>query len=106
MIAHHWNGITVTRSSDQVSCELPGESTILHLPSGTYYGLGDVGQRVWTLLETPRQGAELTTCIAMEYAVEPSHCELDIHELLEDLLAHHLIMITDRPAATTAIPPA
>lgn len=37
----------------QVSCDLGGEAAILHLTTGTYYGLDPVGARIWTLLEQP-----------------------------------------------------
>jgi hypothetical protein len=83
---------------DQVSSNLGDEAVILHLGSGTYYGLDPVGARIWNLLmERPRSVYEIRDVIVDEYDVEPGHCERDLRLLLEDLAQHGLIRATDAP---------
>ena len=41
----------VVVTKDQVSADLSGEAAILNLKSGIYYGLDNVGARIWTLVQ-------------------------------------------------------
>ena len=44
----------VVAAKDQMSSELAGEAVILDMESGTYFGLNEVGARVWSLIQEPR----------------------------------------------------
>ena len=85
----------VVVSQDQVSCDLSGESAILNLKAGIYYGLNDVGTRIWKLIQEPRRVGELRDAILEEYEVEPDRCEADIMTLLQNLLDNGLIEVRD-----------
>jgi hypothetical protein len=84
-------------SQDQVSCDLSGESAILNLKAGVYYGLNEVGTRVWKLLQEPKKVSELRDAILKEYEVERHRCEADIMGLLQDLLENGLIEVRNEP---------
>jgi len=81
----------VVVSQDQVSCDLSGESAILNLKAGVYYGLNEVGTRIWKLIQEPRRVGELRDAILEDYEVESDRCETDIMTLLQDLLDNGLI---------------
>jgi Coenzyme PQQ synthesis protein D (PqqD) len=81
----------VVASADQVSSDLAGESVILSLKSGTYYGLNPVGSSVWMLIQEPKTIAEICEAILEEYEVDAQTCEADIQALLADLLNAQLI---------------
>jgi hypothetical protein len=87
----------VVVSQDQVSCDLSGESAILNLKVGVYYGLNEVGTRVWKLIQEPKRVSELREAILEEYEVEPHRCEADIMALLQDLLKNGLIEVRNEP---------
>ncbi len=80
-------------SNEQVSCELSGEAVILHLGSGIYYGLDDVGARIWALLEEPRSLASLLDAMAAEYEVEPAVCEREVIAFLKQMADVGLVEI-------------
>ena len=82
---------TVVVSQDQVSCELGGEAAILNLKAGVYYGLNEVGARIWKLIHEPKRVSEIRDTILEEYQVEPDQCEVDVMVLLQDLLDNGLI---------------
>ncbi len=88
---------TIVVSQDQVSCDLSGESAILNLKAGVYYGLNEVGTRVWKLIQEPKRVSELRDAILEEYEVEPHRCEADIMVLLQDLLQNGLIEVRNEP---------
>ena len=87
-----WNAnssIVVTR--DQVSCDIGGETAILSLSSGIYYGLDSIGSRIWDLIQKPRTVVELETILAEEYDVEADRVASDLRELCEKLASARLI---------------
>lgn len=88
----------MARSGDQVSCDLEGETAILQLSSGVYYGLDAIGTRIWTLLDRPSTLCDLVDRIVAEYDVHPTRCESDLIALLDALDAHGLLAITSARA--------
>lgn len=87
----------VKQSQQQTSAGMPGEAVILNPVTGTYFGLDEVGARVWELIETPRSVAELCAAIGDEYDVEAKQCMHDLHSLLRELLEAGLVEIEDGP---------
>lgn len=85
---------TVRASTDQISCDLAGESVVLSLKNSLYYALDPVGTRIWELLQEPRTVASIRDAILEEYDVEAGRCESDLVKLLADLDAQGLIEVT------------
>ena len=89
----------VAAVKERVSCDLAGEAAILHLGSGTYYGLDRVGARIWDLVQQPTRVDHLRDTLLEEYEVEPERLERDLLALLRDLAAEGLVEVRDEPAA-------
>ena len=68
------------------------ELVILHLESGTYFGLDPVGARIWELIGEDKTLAEIYEVLLKEYDVPREDIERDTINLLEDLLAQDLII--------------
>ena len=83
----------VVASKDQLSSSIGGETVILGLKAGHYYGVGDVGARVWQLIQEPRRVAELRDAIVAEYEVAPAVCEADLLKLLDRMAEARLIEV-------------
>jgi hypothetical protein len=83
---------TVLTTVDAVATAEVGEETVLlHLERSVYYGLNEVGSRVWTLLEEPTPFEELCEKMVEEYDVDSATCRDDLRTLLNDLYEHDLI---------------
>ncbi|WP_216909550.1 PqqD family protein [Synechococcus sp. CCY 0621] len=67
------------------------ETVILHLATGTYYGLDPVGARMWELMASNQSLAEIRDQMLQEYAVEADQLERDLLKLCQDLLAQGLV---------------
>lgn len=76
---------------DQVSCDVAGETAILSLRTGVYYGLNAVGTRVWNLIQEPTEVKVVLAALLDEFEVEPARCESDLIKVLGDLASHGLI---------------
>ena len=85
----------VVAAKDQVSSDLAGETVLLSMQSAMYYGLDEVGSRIWELVREPIRVSDIRDSITREYEVEPERCEADVLEFLRELADKGLIEVTD-----------
>ena len=90
---------TVVASDGQVSSDFGEEVAILDFKAGVYYGLDDVGARVWQLVQEPKKVREIRNALLEEYEVEPVRCERDLIALLRNLAGEELIEISNEAPA-------
>ncbi|MCM1981264.1 PqqD family protein [Lyngbya confervoides] len=83
----------VVAAPNQVSSELAGESVILNLQTGLYYGLNEVGAYIWQAIQSPKTIAEICQAVMQEYDISTADCEADVQDLLKDLLAAKLVEV-------------
>ncbi len=86
---------TISPAQDQIASELGGEAIILNLTSGIYYGLNEVGARIWELIQQPCSFDDIYQKLVAEYDVEPDICKQDLTRILEDMKAACLIEVSD-----------
>lgn len=84
---------TVSATADQVSSTLEDEEVILHLASGTYYGLNAVGQRVWTLIQSPQSVRTVCDRLHAEFEVSREQLETDVLALLREMQDEDLVRV-------------
>jgi Coenzyme PQQ synthesis protein D (PqqD) len=84
----------IALSKDQASCDLAGETAIVNLMNGVYYGLDPMGTHIWKLLREPLTFAALCDSLIHDYDVEASRLESDMREFLNDLADQGLVDIT------------
>jgi len=75
------------RSDEVLFQNLDGEAVLLDLSSETYFGLNEVGTRVWELLESTPLLGDVCTQLQSEYDVERERAEGDLLELATRLVA-------------------
>lgn len=85
----------VVVAEGQISCDLDGEAAILNLKSGVYYGLDEVGARVWSLIQEPKAVREILEVLVAEYEVEAERCSDDLLALLASLADEGLLEVRD-----------
>src|SRR5262244_244079 len=89
----------ITRSVDQVSCDLEGETVLMCIESGMYYAMDLVASRIWALLEKPTSVATLCDRLRREYDVEPAQCEDEVLTFLQQLAAYNLLTVVEATLA-------
>ncbi len=82
-------------ADDVLARELDGESVLLDLKRGTYFGLNAVGTRMWTLLAEHGQVRAAYATLSAEYDVAPEQLQHDLLALVENLSAEQLVEIDD-----------
>ncbi len=83
----------VIATPEQVSVDLGGESVILNVTSGTYYGLNGTGARIWSLAQKPISVTNICETLVQEYDVEFDTCAQAVQVLLTQLVEYGLIEI-------------
>ena len=68
-----------------ITRELSGETVLLNLESGVYYGLDTVGTRVWQLLTQGRTIAGVCDTMIEEYDVAAQVLHADVMRLVGEL---------------------
>ena len=79
--------------------ELEGESVILNVDSESYFGLENVGTRMWLVLTESDSIQAAYETLKDEYDVEPELLRRDLIELIEKLSENGLVRIDDASAA-------
>ncbi|HEV7765635.1 MAG TPA: lasso peptide biosynthesis PqqD family chaperone [Thermoanaerobaculia bacterium] len=83
----------VVVSKDQMASDIAGETVILGLTAGRYYGLDAVGARIWQLIQTPTAISEVERTIVSEYEVDPERCRQDLMSLLRKMIDAGLVEV-------------
>ena len=85
----------ITIPSTVLSQALEGETVLLNLDTGTYFGLNPLGTRIWQLLSAGHPPRRIVGHLVEEYEVEESKASCDLLALLNQLKEHGLL--TDGP---------
>ena len=84
----------ITISSEVLAQEVDGETVLLDLQSECYFGLDEVGTRIWQLLQEQGELQKVFDTMLEEYDVDAKQLENDLNELLEKLLDEGLIVVS------------
>ena len=76
---------TITLSPDVISQEVSRETVLLDLNSENYFGLDEVGTRVWQLIEASGKLQDIYDTMLAEYEVEPDQLLEDLEQLVTDI---------------------
>ena len=83
----------VKPSEDVVWRDLQGESVLLDLKSGVYFGLDAVGTRIWSLLQAQSDLQTVLQELLCEYEVREETCARDLLDLVSVLMEKGLVQV-------------
>ena len=82
----------IVAAGEQVSGNLPdGEVVILNLKDSVYYGLNEVGGRIWEIIREPIAVGEVVDVLLDEYDVDREQCTQEVVDLVTDLVDKKLV---------------
>lgn len=73
--------------------ELDGEAVLLDLKSETYFGLDEVGMRMWQILTTSPSIKNAYERLLDEYDVAPETLQNDLDKMLDQLVQKGLLEV-------------
>ena len=83
----------VARRAEPLTAEVDDELVMLDPQQSTYFGLDQIGKRIWELLERPLSVNELCSVLQGEFDVAAETCRSDVLALLEQLRDAELLEI-------------
>jgi hypothetical protein len=83
----------VLRIKDVISTEMNGETVMMSIAHGSYYGLNNVGTRVWSLMQQTESIDEICRQLETEFVVNPAVCETEVLAFVLALAQHKLISV-------------
>ena len=86
---------TIHIPEDVLFHELSGEAVILNVTTGKYYGLDEVGTRMWALLAEHGRLEPAYQALLAEYDVDEARLQQDLIELVDRLAANELVQVED-----------
>jgi len=83
----------ITRIREVATADMEGETVMINIENGKYYGIDPVGSRIWELLTDPQSTATLVERLCDEYEVEPERCKEDVLAFLNYLWGEALVRL-------------
>lgn len=83
----------VAISEQAMSQEVNGETVILDLNSESYFGLDNVGTRIWQLLHEDGDLKVVFDILQKEFDVDANTLSEDMKNFIDDLIARELVKI-------------
>ena len=87
---------TIAPSPDVISQEVSGETVLLDLESENYYGLDEVGTRIWQLIKETNELQSIFDTLLKEYDVSEERLQLDVSTLLTEIEGMGLVKLEAR----------
>ena len=87
---------TITLSPDVISQEVSGETVLLDLESENYFGLDEVGTRIWQLIKETGDLQAVYDTLLSEYEVDETRLQSDLEALLGEISGLRLVPLEAR----------
>lgn len=81
----------LTRRTGLMTADMNGTAVLMDTMTGKYYDLGEIGGRIWELLNEPMYVSDLVGKLTAEYEVSAEQCLADITPFLRKLLDKGLL---------------
>jgi hypothetical protein len=82
-----------------ITRELDGETILLNLETGMYFGLDKVGTDVWRAILSGGTLGDALDLVQSEYNVQPAVLRTDFLRLVDELLAKGLLLPAESPSS-------
>jgi len=85
----------IQASEDVLSQVIRDETVLLDLKTEQYYGLDDVGSRIWALIKKGASRGDMVTVLAREYQVSEDELHKDVELFISSLADAGLLAAFD-----------
>jgi len=80
----------ISQIEEIVASDIDGETVMMSIENGKYYGLDDIGSLIWALIEKPIRVSDLIGTLLEKYDVDRETCESDVLTFLDKLKAQSI----------------
>ncbi len=83
----------IQRNENIIDANIDGETVMMSIENGEYYGMDSIASRIWGLLETSGTVGEICTQLQQNYDVSERQCQEDVLAFLNDLAEQNTIVV-------------
>ncbi len=83
----------VCRGTSILTGGISGETVMMSVESGRYFGLDDIGSAIWQRLEAPCRFGDLVDQLAADYDADRATIVEDVRTLLAEMATHGLVTL-------------
>ncbi len=83
----------IKKTDEIVESAIDGETVMMSIENGEYYGLDSVGSHIWELIQSPIKVSELVDTLLKKYNVDHNTCESDVMEFLNELNNNKILVV-------------
>ena len=76
-----------------LSSDIDGETMIMSIENGNYYGLDDIASVIWKMMASPVRIAEIVEELLPRFEVEREKCERDVLHLIAGLAQQSIVRV-------------
>ena len=85
----------LARADELIEAEIDGDTVMMSIERGEYYGLDTIGSEIWKMLATPLSVAAICETMITRYEVAPEQCQRDVIAFLDDLVSDGSLHIVE-----------
>ena len=86
---------TISRNMEIVASDIDGETVMMSVETGKYFGLDPVGSRIWEFLTEPKPVDVLISDLTKAYDVPEDQCRKDTMPFLEKMVEKGILRTAD-----------
>ena len=83
---------TIRPNQSLVAAKIDSDTVLLDLDTGVYFGLDEVGTRIWDLMCEGATEEDIVARLGEEYDAEPDQLRADLIEFLDQMQAKGLVL--------------
>jgi len=84
---------TIRRNPEMVHSDMDGETVMMSVNEGNYYGLNGVASQIWELLEQEMRVDAICTELLKRFDVEEEQCRSEVLAFLDEMATSNVIEI-------------
>ncbi len=81
------------RNPDLIATDMDGDTVMMSIERGEYYGVSGVGTRIWELLGEPVTISNIVTTICAEFEINEATCQEDAERFISELMDNGIVLV-------------
>ncbi len=86
----------IEKNHEILASDIDGETVMMSIKNGKYYGMDEIGSRIWSLINGENTATNIVNKLLKEFDVSREECMLDVMDFLEELKKNELIRYTNQ----------
>ena len=84
----------IRRNPEIIHASMGNELVLMSMENGEYYGINEVGAKIWELLDNEMEICRLVENLEHIYEVESATCNRDLRSFLEPMIKKSIFLVS------------